>query len=76
MEFTPEWFDLSSRAWLANKKRAGASYKYKCAVEKCKNRPTKTSINCKHHEGQGIRLHGVATRSMTLMNPKLLVQPN
>ncbi len=75
MEFTPEFFNLSSRAWLANKKRVGASYVYKCAVENCKSRVKRESLNCKHHEGQGIRLHGVSTRSMTLMNPSLLRVP-
>jgi hypothetical protein len=74
-EFTPEFFDLSSRAWMANKKRKGASYSYKCALEECTNRVKKECLNCKHHEGQGIRLHGVSTRSMTLMNPQLLLVP-
>lgn len=87
MEFTPEWFDLSSRAWLANKKRSGYSYTYKCGLENCKNK-VKNTINCKHHEGQGIVLRGiidsqqqmprpsgVATRSKTRINPKLIVQP-
>jgi hypothetical protein len=102
MEFTPEWFDLSSRAWLANKKRSGYSYTYKCGLENCKNK-VKNTLNCKHHEGQGIVLRGivkatvhplvgqmpnpsdvgqmpnpsgVATRSKTRINPKLLMQPN
>ena len=58
MEFTPEWFDLSSRAWLANKKRSGYSYTYKCGLENCKNK-VKNTLNCKHHEGQGIVLHSI-----------------
>jgi hypothetical protein len=85
MEFTPEWFDLSSRAWLANKKRSGYSYTYKCGLEDCKNNVKGCSLNCKHHEGQGIvlrsivkapRSSGVATRSMTRINRKLIVHPN
>lgn len=102
MEFTPEWFDLSSRAWLANKKRSGYSYTYKCAVEECKNKVKENALNCKHHEGQGIVLRGIVkshrqalahpphpmvgqmshpmvgrvTRSMTRINPKLIMQPN
>jgi hypothetical protein len=75
MEFTPEFFDLSLRAWMANKKRKGASYSYKCAVEDCKNHVRRDQLNCKYHEGQGIRLHGAVTRSMTLMNPALLLVP-
>ena len=30
LEFSPEWFDESSKAWRANKKRVGESWKYVC----------------------------------------------
>ena len=30
-EFTSDFFDESSRAWLSNKVRCGSSYAYKCA---------------------------------------------
>ena len=65
MEFTPAFFDSSSRAWLANKKRTGAVYKYKCAVETC-GRMCKNSLNCKEHVGDGIVIihKGPMTRSM------------
>lgn len=53
MEFTPEWFDSSSRAWLANKKRKGQSYTYVCGVETCK-RGVVNSLNCSLHSGCGI----------------------
>ena len=36
VEFSPEWFDISSQAWLANKKRVGASYVYVCSMDLCK----------------------------------------
>ena len=35
-EFSPEWFDESSKAWRANKKRVGESWKYVCSNELCK----------------------------------------
>lgn len=36
LEFSPEWFDESSKAWRANKKRVGQSWKYVCSVDLCK----------------------------------------
>ena len=36
LEFSPEWFDESSKAWRANKKRSGESWKYVCSVDLCK----------------------------------------
>ena len=35
-EFSPEWFDESSKAWRANKKRSGQSWKYLCSESLCK----------------------------------------
>ena len=58
MDFTSSDFDSSSRAWLANKKRNGYTYKYKCAVEDCKIL-VKTSINCTKHKGKGIVLSSI-----------------
>ena len=54
MEFTSEWFDHSTRAWLANKKRNGHSYKYVCGVETCKI--ATRNMNCVNHSGRGIEL--------------------
>jgi len=34
-EFTAEFFDESSRAWMANKIRKGASMVYKCEIKTC-----------------------------------------
>ncbi len=53
-EFTSEFFDDASRAWLANKKRVGASYVYMCIHIKsnqtqCKNRVWKNSEFCYYH---------------------------
>lgn len=36
LEFSPEWFDESSKAWRANKKRCGESWKYVCSNDLCK----------------------------------------
>lgn len=58
-EFTSDAFDSSSRAWLANKKRVGASYVYKCAVETCKMRIPFVG-NCRWHSGRGIVLKEMA----------------
>ncbi len=58
MEFSPEWFDSSSRAWLANKKRMSeGSYTYVCGVETCKTRVKGDDINCRTHKGRGIDLN-------------------
>ena len=36
LEFSPEWFDESSKSWRANKKRVGESWKYVCSADMCK----------------------------------------
>jgi hypothetical protein len=65
-EFSAAWFDSCSRAWLANKKRDGHSYKYKCGVENCGKRPASASQNCSAHAGLGVVLitQRMTTRSM------------
>ena len=66
IEFSPEWFDSCSRAWLANKKRDGHSYIYKCGVETCRNRVkgvSSDSRNCSAHAGAGICLGGDSIES-------------
>ena len=55
-EFTSQWFDESTRAWLANKKRNGHQYKYVCGVEKCVKGCLPNSLNCVQHQGCGIIL--------------------
>jgi hypothetical protein len=56
-EFTSEYFDSSSRAWRANKKRVGeGSFLYKCGVETCKLRVRGEADNCRYHLGRGIVL--------------------
>jgi hypothetical protein len=52
-EFTPEFFDESSRAWLENKVRMGAGYTYKCDyihsnTKQCR-KPAILSNFCKQH---------------------------
>ena len=64
IEFSPEWFDSCSRAWLANKKRDGHSYMYKCGVESCRNR-VKGGVNCSAHAGAGICLDSGVGRLVT-----------
>ena len=49
-EFTPEWFDACSHAWMLNKKRCGASYVYVCDKPKCKNKVfSSASTLCRFH---------------------------
>jgi hypothetical protein len=52
-EFTPEFFNQSSNAWMENKIRMGASYSYKCAYihsnsKKCQH-PATFNEYCKRH---------------------------
>jgi hypothetical protein len=52
-EFTPEFFDESSRAWLENKVRMGAGYTYKCDyihsnTKQCR-KPAVITTFCKQH---------------------------
>ncbi len=54
-EFSPEWFDYSSKMWMMNKKRVGQGYEYKCKKEKCKNKCYLTSEWCKWHHPQMYR---------------------
>lgn len=57
-EFTSEFFDSCSRAWLANKKRSGeGSYRYVCGVETCSNRVRGDEVNCRFHKGRGLELN-------------------
>ena len=52
-EFSPEWFDACSKAWMKNKKRMGASYVYVCEKEGCKNKVLMNhSDHCKWHAQQ------------------------
>lgn len=52
-EFTPQFFDESSKAWMENKVRCGASYAYKCSyIHSNKKRceyPGTHSDYCKRH---------------------------
>jgi hypothetical protein len=49
-EFDKDFFDESSKAWLLNKRRYGASYIYICGKPKCKNRVKGGGgILCKYH---------------------------
>ena len=52
VEFTPEWFDYSSKMWLQNKRKRGQSYEYVCKKEKCKNKPYLQTEWCKWHHPQ------------------------
>jgi hypothetical protein len=48
-EFSPEWFDYSSKMWMMNKKRVGQSYVYVCKKEGCKNKPHLRTDWCVWH---------------------------
>ena len=52
VEFSPEWFDYSSKMWLQNKKKCGQSYVYVCKKDKCKNKPYKNTDICYWHMQQ------------------------
>ena len=45
-EFSHEFFEQASAAWLKNKIRKGHQYVYKCDVEGCKRQSKKESIFC------------------------------
>jgi hypothetical protein len=63
-EFSPEWFDYSSKMWLQNKKRKGHSYIYVCKKEKCSNTPHLRTDWCKwHHPQKEIISNGELRRS-------------
>lgn len=49
MEFTPAFFDASSAAWRANKRRYGQSWRYICMTSGCKARPAGDSEMCLAH---------------------------
>lgn len=49
-EFSPEWFDYSSKMWLQNKRKHGEAYEYVCKSEKCKNKPFRGTEWCKWHQ--------------------------
>lgn len=43
-EFTSDFFDASSKAWMANKERSGASVGYVCTVPKRDGAPCGVSV--------------------------------
>ena len=49
-EFTSEFFDASSRAWMANKERSGASVGYVCMVPKRDGAPCGVSVKAEAME--------------------------
>lgn len=58
-EFTPEWFDASSSAWMANKKRVkGGSYVYVCQHVKSNGKPCKRVVHGASNVCLGHLLHG------------------
>ncbi len=52
-EFTPEFFNESSKAWMENKIRIGATYSYKCTYihsnQKLCQKPALFNEFCKRH---------------------------
>jgi len=48
-EFSPEWFDSSSKAWRENKKRVGESWIYICKKPNCNKRVALGEESCKSH---------------------------
>jgi hypothetical protein len=48
-EFSPEWFDESSRQWRLNKKRYGEAWKYICEAKGCKKSVKLGENKCVSH---------------------------
>lgn len=48
-EFSAEWFDASSAAWMKNKKRIGQMYVYICEYPSC-SRKVKSTLYCSKHD--------------------------
>jgi len=53
VEFSPAWFDDSSKAWRANKIRKGEGWVYRCAHGECKRR-VGASIYCFQHKASPV----------------------
>jgi hypothetical protein len=69
--FDSAFFDESSKAWMLNKRRYGASYIYICGKPKCKNRVKGGGgILCKYHlKLIGIEdLHSIQMKTNVLLN--------
>jgi hypothetical protein len=56
-EFTSEFFDASSRAWMANKERSGASVGYVCTIPKRDGAPCGVSVKAEAMEPLCCRRH-------------------
>lgn len=62
-EFSPEWFDQSSAAWMLNKKKlTNCTYAYVCSHSitrnrSCKNAVVKGTDKCHEHAVTGIYRH-------------------
>lgn len=52
-EFTPQYFDESTKAWMENKVRCDAAYSYKCSYIHSNNKqchhPSTQNEYCKRH---------------------------
>lgn len=80
-EFSPEWFDESSKAWRANKKRSGQSWKYLCSEPLCKRVSFGFESLASGCGGAGDRLcrmhrNHTSSRSLQMPSPELLPLPS
>jgi hypothetical protein len=55
-EFSAEWFDASSEAWMKNKRRIGQIYIYICEHPSCKRKVSSTIYCTKHEKVEAIPL--------------------
>ena len=55
-EFSAEWFDACTEAWMKNKKRIGQIYIYICEHPSCKRKVTSTVYCPKHEKVEAIPL--------------------
>lgn len=65
-EFSQEWFESSSKAWLANKKRVGYMYYYVCSIMGCKRRVMTWSDVCSRHSSRhsSLPMHDLPVSSL------------
>jgi hypothetical protein len=70
-EFSPEWFESSSKAWLANKKRVGYMYYYVCSRVGCKRRVLTWSDVCSRHSSRHSSLPMHQPPASSLERPNL-----
>jgi hypothetical protein len=55
-EFSAEWFDACTEAWMNNKKRIGEMYVYICEHPSCKRKVSSSRFCARHEKVEAIPL--------------------